>query len=44
MVVEIMEYLIVGLFAAAVAGVALYVYKPEWFAPLKKLVEKLYKK
>jgi len=39
-----MEYLLVWLFAVAVVMVALHAYKPEWFAPVKKLIEKLDKK
>ena len=35
-----MEYLILIMFAVAVAAVALHAYKPEWFAPVKELINK----
>ena len=35
-----MEYLLVIIFAVAVVAVALHAYKPEWFAPLKELINK----
>jgi len=35
-----MEYLLVIIFAVAVAAVALHAFKPEWFAPVKELINK----
>jgi len=35
-----MEYLILIMFAVAVAAVAVHAYKPEWFAPVKELINK----
>ena len=35
-----MEYLLVIIFAVAVVAVALHAYKPEWFDPIKQLINK----
>ena len=35
-----MEYLLVIIFAVAVAVVALHAFKPEWFDPIKQLINK----
>ena len=35
-----MEYLLLIIFAVAVAAVALHAFKPEWFAPVKELINK----
>ena len=35
-----MEYLLVIIFVAAVAAVALHAFKPEWFDPIKQLINK----
>tara|TARA_E500000318_G_scaffold31690_2_gene31505 strand:+ start:4541 stop:4681 length:141 start_codon:yes stop_codon:yes gene_type:complete len=35
-----MEYLILIMFAVAVAAVAVHAYKPEWFDPIKQLINK----
>ena len=36
-----MEYLLVIIFAVAVAAVALHAFKPEWFAPVIEFVNNL---
>jgi len=35
-----MEYSLLIIFAVAVAAVALHAFKPEWFAPVKELINK----
>ena len=35
-----MEYLLLGLFVAAVVVVAVNSWKPEWLEPVKKLINK----